>query len=347
MIALFAEENGLGHIMRLIPLALALEKEGEEVLFLSSKRGCEIAQSYGLRTEIWPLKLPMNQIDAGFNMYGLVNDYLKTFSLASFQKIAKSLREEGVNVAISDSSVFALFVTQWAKIEHTFFLSSHTDQTALLYNILLKTGLGVTNSFISKSVEEMLIIDFPPPYSISLLDDEVMFPNVRFMGPIKTLVARDCMSCSSVKPYVFLSNAPDIDHTARLLDEAGVWYKRVEKERSCSHEEYVKLFAEASLIIGHGGHGTIVDCLATRKPQIIIYNEKYRERRNNALHCKQLGISVSLSSGQLTNPMVLRGAIEEAFTKLDKIDFFSEMVKKCDGIENIIYHSKLADYLRR
>ncbi|HZD12724.1 MAG TPA: glycosyltransferase, partial [Candidatus Binatus sp.] len=189
----------------------------------------------------------------------------------------------------------------------------------------------------------ILIPDYSPPFTISKYNLSVprrTIRKIRMIGPIANVSSRTrSRKTASNHPPVFAcvsGPANDRNHLVtvlqRLLEQLP---NNVRVIMGCGNPEgsdqpktfgrltvyewmnqcdYDRVFAEADLIIGRAGHGTIMKAVRERKPLVLIPPPNHTEQANNSKRACEIGIAVELDQGGL-EPENFRGAVRDALRK--------------------------------
>jgi UDP-N-acetylglucosamine--N-acetylmuramyl-(pentapeptide) pyrophosphoryl-undecaprenol N-acetylglucosamine transferase len=187
------------------------------------------------------------------------------------------------------------------------------------------------------SAEEILIPDFPPPYTVCLPNLSPDYPvkkRTRFVGPLVAWQAAEVEPAPSpdpTKPWVVLSLgghsyrqplltavltlAQQMPHcvftvlTSLPCDGAPANVQVLAGLSDCSGH-----FKAADVVITQAGHSTAMELLTLGKPSIVVPDANQIEQENNAHRLAELGVAISLPYSQLTVAS-LHQAIEDMLAR--------------------------------
>jgi uncharacterized protein (TIGR00661 family) len=172
------------------------------------------------------------------------------------------------------------------------------------------------------SAEEILIPDFPPPYTVclpNLSDNFQVKKRTRFVGPLVAWQAEDIQP--AVRPegyqsYVVVSLG---GHSYRrplfdaVIKVAG-YYPEIRFDLLTTFttrnlppnvalkgmlKDCASTFKAADLVITQAGHSSAMELLTLGKPCIVVPDTKQIEQENNARRLEELGVALKVEYHQL------------------------------------------------
>jgi uncharacterized protein (TIGR00661 family) len=219
-------------------------------------------------------------------------------------------------------------------------------------------------TFWLSSAEEILIPDFPPPYTVclpNLSSDYRVKKRTRFVGPMVGWDADDIIPAKRPdgRPLVVVSmgghayrrplfdvllevaeRSPDITFWMMTSFKADHVPDNVTVMRNI--QDCSSYFKAADLIITPAGHSTAMEVLTLGKPSIVIPDARQIEQENNANRMVELGVSRKIEYHQLHHK-VLRDIMDIVLWEpsyRERAAFFADLAKTWNG------SARSADVLR-
>jgi hypothetical protein len=314
---LIAEGLGLGHITRTLALRQEIESRGyETTLYTYGNLPIDVDRIKPLPFEF---KLPWEEVKP--------NDinpshYIKYLDVNGVKAFFKELKDRD-SVIVIDGSIVPLLLNT-INDNPIYFITNDVN-----FSVFNEKTLANISKFFSKlvfnSVKRVFIPDLQPPYTISAYNPS--HPKITYVGPI--LSREDRVLGNTVKPYVLVT-LPEPERVSKALKKLGL-HVITPPARTLPQQQYHTLFTQASLIVHHGGHGTIMKALYHGKAQLIVTND-YPERRMNAQRVEQLGLGACVAE-DLHN---LDIKVWEAVEASDKAQRFATYVRKRDGAREVV-----------
>lgn len=209
-------------------------------------------------------------------------------------------------VVITNQSAFYPFFAKDSALVRVFGKS---------FDWIMKTWLS--------SAEEILIPDFPPPYTVclpNLSHNFKVMKRTRFVGPLVRWDRNEIKPIERMnksRPYVIVTLG---GHSYRrpLLDnviEAAKYLPEIDFDIFTTFEvdnypdnvkiigtvpniaEYIKA---ADLVITQAGHSTAMELLTLGKPSIIVPDQRQTEQENNASKMAEFGVAVEIGYNELS-----------------------------------------------
>lgn len=362
---------GLGHAGRMVEVAKELERRGVEIVFSTYDLAVEFIRRKGFRVLEFVAGMWYEHADGSI-------DFLKStansgfLALKIFKRISQDkryIRKESPDLVISDTMYSTVFAMK--QIDLPFFFV--TNQARIIFprmSIKLLKTLGeniVTqlNFEAISNADEIIIPDFPKPYTIARDNQEVpeKFENkLRFVGPIvpeTKEVSKEIMS----KDYDFREEfifapisgpgisrvqlieklkkiLPEIDERA-LITTGNIIRGKNEVIENVTVKHWVNerfgLMKECKIIITRAGLSTIGEIIKAGKPSILIPQPNQPEQESNARSMEMLGLSKVIMQKDLSHE-TLKNAIHEILNDAEFPERMSKMQKlleRYDGARNI------------
>ncbi|MDD5171646.1 MAG: glycosyltransferase [Candidatus ainarchaeum sp.] len=315
---IFSEGNGYGHaardsiIARHFGFPIMTFGKGAEYCRLNAMHFIETPPPYVIRAGKEKVQIASE-----------ITDLIRFLKPASLAKIQAHFMK--VDLVIVDGSPLGLAIAGLAG-KKAVYISNDTSALVGVHGHLQKKVAGSLLDRLMLSARIIIVPDFPPPLTVTALNLDSSFP-LAFIGPL-------------------VERRKQISHNKRFV-VAGLLEKELKPYlggqaiyggktdiRSC--------YADAELVICHGGHTTIMEALSYGKPVLCIVDKTYSERYNNALMLEKKGIGVLLDKDFLTAES-LQAAIDYAKTlnhkrlalyrdTAEKLDPMAILAKAMDGI---------------
>jgi UDP-N-acetylglucosamine--N-acetylmuramyl-(pentapeptide) pyrophosphoryl-undecaprenol N-acetylglucosamine transferase len=337
MVYFSISSEGFGHSSRAIALAKQLTENA--VLIGSYGISLERIKAYGLPCIEVPRELQLVGKEGGFDMGQTIlknQGIALTFS-QTVQEEQEIMRKNNVTLVVADGRMAAVVAASALDIPCLVLTNQSAFYPFFEQDSPLVKLLGGTFDWLMKfwlcSAEEILIPDFPPPYTVclkNLTQNPTVKKRTRFVGPLVSFDPAN-VACS-----VPLSGRPNIvatlgGHTYRKpLFEAII--KAAEAFPECDFEvvttfqtatlprnvaihqqlpSCISLFASANFVITQAGHSTAMELLSLGKPFIVVPDMKQVEQENNAQRLAELGVALSI-----TYPQLATGHLVEAISHM-------------------------------
>lgn len=370
---------GLGHVGRCVPIARKLLEKDAEVVFSTYQEGIHYVE----REELPLVKAP----PIGFKVKpdGTI-DFRQTAVnpgpfFASFTLLKqinaeiRAIESFKPDVVVSDSRASPLLAARILGIPRICILNQFQViiPRKKRFLRLAKFVDSVTLTMIGEiwtSGNEVLIPDFPQPYTIStgnLNIPKSYGKHVKLIGPILSTRPNELPSEKELrkklglpmnKPVLFAPISGPLRERAfltgilrRILLEfpddyeivVSLGYPNADHEPICHSNltiykwlpnrfEYLKA---CDLVVSRAGHGTLTQCLCYGKPMIIIPTPSHTEQINNAKQVEALGVAKVIEQEELSRERLLRGVqqILEGETS-ERLRQIQQEVLRYDGLEN-------------
>lgn len=222
------------------------------------------------------------------------------------------------------------------------------------------------------SAEEILIPDFPPPYTVclpNLSENYQVKKRTRFVGPLVAWKRDDIIAIEkpSSKPLVVASlgghsyrrplfdavltaaeKRPDLDFIILASFESDNLPENVTLKQFVQNP--ASYFKAADVMITQAGHSTAMEVLTLGKPTVIIPDSNQIEQENNARRMKELGVSELLTYKDLNDSE--QTMLINALDKVLSLDSYKAMAQEISDIADEIHGAKytaqlIQDYAHR
>jgi len=370
---------GLGHVGRCIPIARKLKERGAQVLFSTYKDGVRYVQQEGFPvSEVPPIGFVVKADGTIDFKQTAVNPgpFFASFTLMKqIDAEIKVMKTFKPDVVVSDSRVSPVIAAKLLGIREVcilnqFSISIPRKRRFLRLAKLADAGTLTLVGKIWTAGEQVLIPDFPQPYTLSV--GNLRIPNsyrknVRLIGPILLVRPQELPSEKEIrkklgldedKPFIFapisgptkerayftgilrqiFKEFPDDYQIVMSLGYPNIPIKPV-KDRNLTiygwvpnRFEYLKA---CDLVVARAGHGTIAQSICYGKPLILVPTPSHTEQLNNAKRAAELGIAEVIEQKDLTKQTLL-----SAVQKMLEVDQFRKTAKqierdalKLDGLE--------------
>ncbi len=329
--------EGFGHSSRAIALAKRLPENS--VLIGSYGIALDRVKAHGLPCVEVARELQLVGKEGGFDMGQTIlknQGIALTFS-QTVQEEQEIMRKNNVTLVVADGRMAAVVAASALDIPCLVLTNQSAFYPFFEQDSPLVKLLGGTFDWLMKfwlcSAEEILIPDFPPPYTVclkNLTQNTTVKKRTRFVGPLVSFEP------SEIESKVPISTRPKIvatlgGHTYRkpLFDaiikaaeafpecdfEVITTFQTATLPRNVAiHQQLpncITLFASASFVITQAGHSTAMELLSLGKPFIVVPDMKQAEQENNAQRLGELGVALPI-----TYPQLAMGKLVEAISQL-------------------------------
>ncbi len=340
---------GLGHVGRCVPIARRLEKEGAEILFSTYREGVGYARQEGFQTvKVPPVKIrvkPDGTVDFRQSMAdpGPFSTPLTVLKQVNAEiAIMKAFKPD---VVVSDTRVSSLLAAELLGIPKVSILNQfqviipRTSHFLRLAKLVDTGALAIVGKVWTSGVQ-VLIPDFPPPYTLStgnLRIPSAYQKHIRFIGPILPTRPNELSSQRELrrklglkedKPVIFASISGPIKERAYF---SGV-LRQIFKEFPEDYQIVMSLgYPNAStepvqngnltvykwlpnrfeclkacdLVIARAGHETLMQSVCYGKPMVLVPTPSHTEQVNNAKKASELGVANVIAQEDLGKQKLL------------------------------------------
>lgn len=344
---------GLGHVGRCVPIARRLEKEGAEILFSTYREGVRYARQEGFSTvEVPPVKItvkPDGTVDFRRSMVDPGPFSTPLTVLKQVNAEIEIMRGFKPDVVVSDTRVSSLIAAELLGIPKVSILNQfqviipRTRHFLRLAKLVDTGALAIVGKIWTSGVQ-VLIPDFPPPYTLStgnLCIPSAYRKHIRFIGPILPTRQDELPSQREIrrklglredKPVIFASISGPIKERAYF---SGV-LRQIFKEFPADYQVVMSLgYPNAStepvqngnltvyrwlpnrfeclnacdLVIARAGHETLVQSICYGKPLVLVPTPSHTEQVNNAKKAAELGVANVIAQDNLDQQKLL-GAVQ-------------------------------------
>jgi len=372
---------GLGHVGRCIPIARRLLEKNVEVMFSTYKEGIRYVEREKLPlVKAPPIGFqvkPNGTIDfrqtavnpgpffASFTLMKQVNAEIE--AIESFKP----------DVVVSDSRASPLLAAKILGIPRICILNQFQVIIPRKKHFLrlARFADSMTLAIIGKiwtSGNEVLIPDFPQPYTIStgnLNISKSYRKKVRLIGPILSTHPNELPTKKEMrkklklpvdKPIIFAPISGPIRERAfltgilrRILLEfpekynvvLSLGYPNADTEPILHGNlriykwvpnsfEYLKA---CDLVISRAGHGTLTQCMCYGKPMILVPTPSHTEQLNNARQAEKLGVAKVIEQEELSKGKLLENVQQILESEiLERLKQIQREALEYNGLENAV-----------
>lgn len=325
-IYLSVSSEGFGHSSRAI--AIAREFKKDEIVIGTYGYAYDKIHSYNLPCITVPQELKFIGADGSFDVGKTIiknHAWALTFNQLIQHEI-DIIEAQGATCVVADGRLAPVMAADKIGLPCIVVTNQSAfypffEKDSALVKIFGKSFEWVMKTWLS-SAEEILIPDFPPPYTVCLPNLSTNFKVMkrqRFVGP---LVA---WKRSEVEPIKRSSNRPYI-----VITLGGHAYRRplfetvlgaASKLRSVDFDIFTTFesdsippnvtlkgvvpfiapyYKAASLIITQAGHSTAMEILTLGKPALVVPDKKQIEQENNSRRLCELGMATQMKYDELS-----------------------------------------------
>jgi UDP:flavonoid glycosyltransferase YjiC (YdhE family) len=369
---------GLGHVGRCIPIARRLEKKGAEILFSTYREGFKYAQQEGFQVVEAP------DIGVAVKPDGSIDFRLTTVNPGPFMTIYTIMEQVDAeinfmqafepDVVVSDSRASSLVAAKLLNIPRVCILNQfqvfipRRKRFLKLARIADATTLTLVGR-VWADVNQVLIPDFPPPYTISTKNLHVpkaYHKKMKLIGPILPIRSSDLpdkkelrkkLGLNETKPVIFapisgpskerayftgilrqvFSNFPDDYQIVMSLGYPNSSAEPVTNGNLIvrgwipNRFDYLKA---CDVVVSRGGHGTLSQSICYGKPVILVPTPSHTEQFNNAKKAADLGIAEIIQQEDLTKDSLL-ASVRKVLDKkrFQRSEQLQREISKWNGLE--------------
>lgn len=370
--------EGLGHSSRV--LAIAKEFQTNEILIGSYNYALDRINSFNLPT----IKLKQElQLVGKKGAFDVGKTIIKNHAWAlKFNKLiqeeVKAIKDSGASCVVADGRIAPVMAAEKLGLpcvvitNQSAFYPFFAKDSALIrvfgrsFDWIMKTWLS--------STEEIIIPDFPPPYTICLpnLSRNIkVMKRTRFVGPLVSWDVDDVIPVEKPdinKPYVVVTlgghsyRRPIFDtmlEVARIMPEVNfdifTSFNADKLPDNVTVKGVVNNIANymkaADIVITQAGHSTAMELLTLGKPSVIIPDLKQIEQENNASRMQELGVSKTVVYDELSCDRLMKDikSMLSDSSYSQKAEAFSVLAKEIQGRQKAAailrdYSSRLQKY---
>jgi len=370
---------GLGHVGRCVPVAKQLLKRGGEVLFSTYSDACRYVDHEGLPlVEAPPIYFAVKE-DGGVD-FRKTTAYPGIFSILIFldqvSAEIKYMRGFRPDIVVSDSRASAIVAAKLLGVPVLTILNLYRATVPRVRRFLNLSriadgGIMTVVGRVWNAGEEILIPDFPHPYTLS--EGNLVIPpsrkgRVRLIGPILPVKPIDLPSKETLrrrlrlreKPIIFVpvsGPAKEKEYfTVRMLTILSKFPEDYEVIVSLANPNHIcaprregnvtiynwlpnrfEFLKTCDIVISRAGLGTITQSICYGKPSLIVPTPSHTEQQNNSRRAQELGVAKVLDQLRLDYDYVLSG-VRELFEEgyVERAEQLRRDVSKFDGMEMML-----------
>ncbi len=363
-VQIFVCGEGLGHTSRSLAAGERLIKEGHEVVFCAYGYSKKHLEDNGYCVKKIPSEIKLVGSAGSLNMRRSIGETIKRTDPMAFPNVHRMVKKEAADAVISDSYFMGAIAAKMNKTP-TLFMVNQTDQSSYFQDegAALKTVGRAVKAFqniISQYVDNILIPDYPPPYTIcekSIPLGRKLTEKMLFTGPLVRKSYDEVDAARLSKPHV-LSFIGGFGYREKLLDNVIAAAEMMgdhcftlvagpnadaEKYRNKVGEnvhvvgnlsDTLQHIKAADVIIAPGGHSTIMEALSFGKPILSFPDMAHPEQEKNADKLHDLGVGMRLS--YFTPPRTIAECITEAHALKENCEKMRRRSEELDGTKKIV-----------
>jgi UDP-N-acetylglucosamine--N-acetylmuramyl-(pentapeptide) pyrophosphoryl-undecaprenol N-acetylglucosamine transferase len=370
---------GLGHVGRCIPIARRLKKDRVEILFSTYREGLKYVQQEDFQAVEAP------DIGVAVKPNGSIDFRLTTVNPGPFLTIYTIMKQINAevnfmqafkpDVVVSDSRASSLVAARFLDIPRICILNQfqvfipRRKRFLKLARIADATTLTLVGRVWSNA-NQVLIPDFPPPYTISIKNlniPKAYHKKLKLIGPILPVQSDDLPSKKELrkkyglpedKPLIFApisGPAKERDYFTGLLRQIfrkfpddyqiimSLGYPNSSTKPIIEGNlivygwlpnrfEYLKA---CDVVVSRGGHGTLSQSICFGKPVILIPTPSHTEQFNNSKKAFDLGVAEIIKQEDLSRNSLLAaaGKIFDKNSFQPRAEQLREEISNCSGLE--------------
>ena len=370
---------GLGHVGRCIPIARRLEKDGAEILFSTYREGLKYVQQEGFQAVEAP------DIGVAVKPDGSIDFRLTTVNPGPFLTVYTIMKQVDVevnfmqafkpDVVVSDSRASSLVAARFLDIPRICILNQfqvfipRRKRFLKLARIADATTLTLVGR-VWADADQVLIPDFPPPYTISTKNLHIpraYHKKLKIIGPILPVHSDDLPSKKELrkkhglpedKPLIFapisgpakerayftgmlrqiFSKFPDDYQIVMSLGYPNSSAEPVTDGNLIVYGwipnrfEYLKA---CDVVVSRGGHGTLSQSVCYGKPAILVPTPSHTEQFNNSKKAVDLGVAEIIRQEDLNRDALL-ASVRKVLEKnrfQQRAEQLQKEISKWNGLE--------------
>src|SRR5574344_1035784 len=283
------------------------------------------------------------------------------------------IRENGCSCVVADGRMIPVLAAEKLKLPCITITNPSAFYSFFQQDNWLVKLLGVSfdnwmRMYLS-STEEILIPDFPPPYTVclpNLSHNRKIMKRTRFVGPLVNFDFDKIpkIERNSTRPYIVVClgghayRKPLFDcilETAKKLPEIDFDMFTFFEAENISPNVHLKgmipdispYLKAADIVIAQAGHSTAMEILSLGKPSIIVPDLNQIEQENNAKRMAELEVALTLTQEELKVhnlfDCIQKVMKDEKYKK--NAQFFATMSKEMDAKKRVA--EILTDYSMR
>jgi UDP-N-acetylglucosamine--N-acetylmuramyl-(pentapeptide) pyrophosphoryl-undecaprenol N-acetylglucosamine transferase len=329
-IYLSVSSEGFGHSTRAMALTKGLK--AHEYLIGSYGIALERMQELGFHTIAIPQELKLVGSNGGFDVGAtILNTQSAVFNFNQLvQHEMDIIRDYGVTLVVADGRIAPVVAASRMDVPCLVLTNQSAFYPFFAKDTPLVKLLGLSFEWVMKfwlcSAEEILIPDFPPPYTVCLPNLSLK-PKVkkrtRFLGPLvmfeadevesihmpeaegKVLIVVSLGGHEYRRPlfdavletafefthYHFAILTPFVPHASQVQASNVTLYPNV--------SECASYFKAAQVVITQAGHSSAMELMTLGKPCLIVPDSKQIEQEQNAQRLVDLGMGLKVEYPQL------------------------------------------------
>ena len=312
---IFSEGNGYGHVARDRIIAETLG-----IPIMTFGKGAECCRRLGLEHIEVPAPYVIRSVSQKARIianYAELPKFLDAGVMASFRKhFAKA------DTIIVDGAPLVLAAAKLLG-KKAVYITNDTSSMAGVQDAFSRKVASSALTSLLKTADAVFVPDFPPPLTVSVLNLDLSSRLV-FLGPLVKRVQKK----SHKKKAIVVGKLEN--QAKKVLGEDAIYGSEV--------PDLLPYFADAKMVLCHGGHTTMMEALSYGKPVVAVVDQTYSERTNNATMLEKLGIGVKLDERALDDES-LRCAINLAETLDQKrLDLYKKTAEGMDPVKRLVSH---------
>lgn len=373
--------SGLGHAARMLEIAKELDRKGAKLEFSSSGEAASLIAKRGYACNRLPLADVSYSEDGEFQVKETLLDTPSILTKTNEQLVSElaNIGRFAPDAVLSDSALSTamagkiLRIPTFTVLNQLNLTSSHGQKNAFsrLFSVGMTTGMGK----LWELTDYVFLPDLPPPYTISeknlwgsgvenaryvgfLFSQEKNVPDEaakefaadrrpkvfwQVSGPPRTrksfLEKALKYSASMSDEFAFVITAGDPSGATAAGRLGDSWYYGW-----CDIADVY--FRSCDVVVSRAGHGTIAQSIMSSKPMLIVPIPKQPEQEGNADKAAQLGVSITMRQGELSEESVrgsLRSLLRDGHRA--KADELGKVAQRYDARSTIV--AALEDSARR
>ncbi|HSA06452.1 MAG TPA: glycosyltransferase [Candidatus Gastranaerophilales bacterium] len=371
-IYLSLSSEGFGHSSR--GLAIAREFPKNDIIIGTYNYALGRCRNAGYNCVELPQELKLIGEKGAFDVKKTIiknHSWALTFNNIINKEI-EAIRENGASCVIADGRLTPVMAAEKLSLPCVVITNQSAfypffERDSALIRVFGRSFDWIMKTWLS-SAEEIMIPDFPPPYTVCLHNLSRNFKvmkRTRFVGPLvsfdpdniekiekpaKNYIAVALGGHSYRKPLLdnvieTSKKLPDTHFDVFTSLDANNLPDNLKIHRSVSN--IVPYLNAADLVISQAGHSTAMELLTLGKPSIIVPDFKQIEQENNARRMEELNVAVKLEYANLS-PEKLVDAVKKIKSESvyqENVNKFKEFAKEFQGGKKVA--EVIQDYSKR
>ncbi|ENN96609.1 glycosyl transferase family protein [Methanocaldococcus villosus KIN24-T80] len=341
--------EGFGHTTRCLSIGKALE-DSYDVAYLAYGKSYDFIKEHGYTVFKTYPEIKLKGEDGKFSIKSTV--FNKEYSpRKAIERELKIIKEYKPDLIISDCKYSTIVVGKMLNKPIMCITNQNYTKYKFKTDIIVYPTMKFLN-IIHKACEKIIIPDFPLPYTVCEYNLKLL-NNMEFIGPLIRYNVDTVNDGNYILSVIggFEYRYKILESLAEIAVKGGYNVKlvcgsyEVAKKLKNKYGDYKNidiiplainmkgLIANASLIVSHGGHSTIMEAISFGKPLIVIPDLDHPEQNNNAKKVDDLKCGIYLSYYELNR-------LGEAIKEIEENEIYKKNAEKLMNLAKNYYNGK-------